>query len=504
MRSIKTASLIVFGSLTAACTVGPNYTRPEIDTGHGWTVTPPASAAPTSGERAPRGQPSPGTETATTGTADLEHWWQSFGDPVLSRLIETALAQNLDVRAAGARVAEARALRDAAAGGRYPALGTSGGVTRRRQSENGPLPINLIPGIDRDQTIYEIGFDASWQIDVFGRTRRAVEGADARVAAALDRRHAVELTIVAETARAYFELRGAEHEIDALQAAITASRSSLDLVRRRRAAGDVPEAALAQAEAELAALEAQLPMLQGRERSTVLSIGVLLGDLPESELALLDHPPAGYVALKALPIGERADILRRRPDVAAAERSLAAATADVGVATAELFPKIGIGANGGFQSLESGKLLESASETLGIAPLISWRIFDGGRVRAEIRASKARVEVAALQYEGAVKEALTDAEQALTRYDMGLEALARQQTAVDAARRSYGFANDRYRAGDISLLELLDAERALRSAEEGYARTHTTVATELVGLYKALGGGWQAASGGEIAAAGPP
>jgi len=487
MRSIKAVSLLVVGAL-AACTVGPDYVRPDVDAGAGWsgTVAPPepATSEKPAAQNAPAQQPD---------GVDLAHWWQTFADPTLDRLVATALAQNLGVREAGARVAEARALRDAAAGGRYPTVSTSASVTRRRQSENGPIPINEIPGITRDQTIYDIGFDAAWEIDVFGRTRRAVEAADARVDAAVDRHRAVALAIVAETARSYFELRGARHEIEALQAGIDASRSSLDLVRQRYANGDVPEAAVAQAEAELASVEAALPALQARERATALAIGVLLGDLPESQLGLLGESP-GYLALKALPIGERADILRRRPDVAAAERQLAAATADVGVATADLFPRIGIGASGGFQSLDAGTLFDAASETLSLAPLISWRIFDGGRIRAQIRATDARVEVAALEYESAVKEALTDAEQALTRYNLGLEALARQQMAVDAARRSYGFASDRYRLGDISLLELLDAERALRNAEEGYAQTHTTVATDLVALYKALGGGWETVS----------
>jgi outer membrane protein TolC len=182
--------------------------------------------------------------------------------------------------------------------------------------------------------------------------------------------------------------------------------------------------------------------------------------------------------------------------VRAAERALAAATAEVGVATAELFPKISIGAGGGFQSLEPGELFESDSQTWSVVPLISWRVFDGGRVRAQVDAAEARVELAALEYEQAVKQALTDAELALTRYDLGLDALERQDTAVAAARTSYGHATTRYRAGDISLLELLDAERVLRNAEDAYARIHARAATDLVALFKALGGGWEDAGRG--------
>jgi NodT family efflux transporter outer membrane factor (OMF) lipoprotein len=468
------ASVLLFIS---GCAVGPDYLEPEIEAGQGW-ATPLADGAP---------------------NADLETWWTTFNDPTLNRLIDTALVENFDIREANARVDEVRALRDAVAGGRWPAVEAGAGVTRRRQSENGPLPIDMIPGLERDQTIFEAGFDAAWELDVFGRNRRAFEAAMARAEAAADLRRGAELRVAAETGRTYFELRGAQHTQEAIQAAVESSRRSVELVRQQYAAGEVPEAAVAQAEAAFATTEAQLPQVEARVRIAALSIGILLGDLPEAEASLADSH-SDFIELTPLPVGQRADLLRRRPDVRAAERMLAAATADVGVATAELFPKIGIGANGGFQSLAANDLLEAASETLTLGPLITWRVFDGGRVQAQIRASEARVEIAALEYEKAVKEALTDAELALTRYNLGLAALDRQQAVVAAAERSYRFANDRYRAGDISLLELLDAERGLRNTEDAYARTHTEAATNLVALYKALGGGWRADS--ESAAAG--
>ncbi len=206
--------------------------------------------------------------------------------------------------------------------------------------------------------------------------------------------------------------------------------------------------------------------------------------------ALLDTT-APEIALVPIPVGERADILRRRPDVRAAERRLAARTADIGVATAELFPKLSIGANGGFQSLDAGNLFNSSSQAFSIMPLISWRVFDGGRVRAEIRASEARQEQAAIAYEKIVLTALGDAERALGNYLLDLDAVQRQRAAVEAARRSYGHAQTRYKAGDIALTELLAEERILRDVEDAYARIHTATAIDLVALYKALGGGWQ-------------
>lgn len=465
----KRIAISLVMTLLAGCAVGPDYQPVEVDTGTGWT------------------------ETGVSGSvsdADLARWWRRFEDPTLDRLVETALNQNLDIRGAAARVAEVRALRQAVAGGYWPVVNANGSVSRRRLSENGPFPVGQIPGYPRNQTVYDIGFDASWEVDVFGGTRRSVEAADARLEAANERLRAARLSVVAETARVYLTLRGAQHEQQALNAAVGASRSSTELVRQQFDAGEVPEAALAQAEAALAGVEAQLPVIEAQVRTAALSLGILLGELPESEAGLADTS-AAYVKLAPLPVGERADILRRRPDVRAAERQVAAATADIGVATAELFPKFGITAGGGFESLDTGNLFDSSSQRFNITPFISWRIFDGGRIHAQINAREARQQAAALEYEKEVKTALTDAERALTRYNLGLVALAHQATSVAAARRNYGFADMRYRAGEISLLELLVAERELRAAESDYALTHTRAATNLVALFKALGGGWQ-------------
>jgi NodT family efflux transporter outer membrane factor (OMF) lipoprotein len=472
MRRIHMLISFVLGfSLVAGCTVGPEYQRPEIDTGTGWI------------------EPTRDTEREV----DLAAWWRSFEDPVLDSLIEKELERNIDVRQAELRITEARALRAAAAGGRYPSVAASAGITQRRQSENGPFPITQIPGIERDQTIYEPGFDAIWELDLFGRTRRAVEAADARVDAASESARGVRLTMAGELARSYFVLRGAQHELEARGAAIAASTAAVDLMRRRLEAGDLPEAELAQAEAELAAATAEIPLIEAQARGAALAIGSLLGGLPETGLELVGEP-AGFAALAPFPIGERADLLRRRPDVRAAERALAATTAEVGIATAELFPRITIGASGGFQALDTGSLFDSGSQTFAIAPLISWRIFDGGRIRAQINAAEARVQYAALDYEKAVIQALADAERALLRYDAGLDALELQRASLAAAQRSYDHAEARYGAGDISRLELLRAESQLRDVERAYARVHTQAATDLVALCKALGGSWAEAA----------
>ena len=460
--------------LTACASVGPDYREPPpVDIGSGWTL-PLASEAQ---------------------SADLSHWWSALNDPVLDRLMATALEQNLDLRQAAARIDEARALRDRVAGEALPTVGAGASVNRRRQSENGPLPIGAIPGLDATQTIYDAGFDAAWEADLFGAKRRALEGASARLQATEAEAQGIRMRIVAEVARTWLTAVGARYELHAQQATLDTLQQTLELVRLRHASGDASAADVEAAYAQWAAVNALLPDIEARQRAAVLGLGVLLGAPPERELALLDGALAPST-LRALPVGERADMLRRRPDVLAAERRLAASSADIGVATAELFPKLSIGVGGGFQALTTGNWFDASSSRFSILPLVSWRLFDGGRVRAEIRAREAAERQAALAYEQAVLAALSDAERALGDYHGGLNTLERRWMALDAARASHRHAKTRYAAGDIALVELLVAQRSLHDAETAMVRARTTAAMQLVALYKALGGGWEAPAAG--------
>jgi NodT family efflux transporter outer membrane factor (OMF) lipoprotein len=451
----------------AACTVGPEYRVPEINTGKGWSQ-------PTGPLRA---------------DLELATWWRSLGDPMLDRLIEMALVQNLDIRQAESRIAEERALRDAAVGARAPTFQVDTSVNRRRQSLNGPLPIRSIPGIRRDQTIHDVGFDTAWEIDLFGRMRRMVESAEAQLQAIEEVASDIQISIVAEVARTYLTLRGTQRELAARSASVEALRRVVDTVRRRAAEGDLALADVDRTQAQLDTAIAALPGIRARIRAAALGIGVLLGQLPESQLTLA-YSKSTEIRLRTIPVGERADVLRRRPDVRSAERRLAATTANIGVATAEWFPRLSISANGGFQALAIGDLINTSSQAWSIIPLISWRIFDGGRVKAQIRASEERQAAAAHVYEKTVLSALTDAERSLSNYRLSLESVRAQRTAIESARRSYGHTMHRFKLGDIALADLLEVERNVREAEELYAKTHTNAATDLVALYKALGGGW--------------
>ena len=459
--------------LLTACTVaGPTYREPPpVDIGSGWTLP----------------------LTSASASADLTQWWFALDDPVLDRLMATALSKNLDLRQAAARVDEARALRDRVAGERLPGVSIDAGANRRRQSENGPLPIGAIPGLDPTQTIYDAGFDAAWEADLFGAKRRALESASARLQAIEIEAQGIRMRIAAEVARNWFSAVGAKYELRAQQSALDTLQQTLELVRLRHTLGDASAADVDAAYAQWAAVNALLPGIEARRRASLLGLGVLLGAPPERELALLDAPVTPST-LQALPVGERADLLRRRPDVLAAERRLAASSADIGAATAELFPKLSIGVGGGFQALSTSDWFDASSSRFSILPLVSWRLFDGGRVRAEIRAREAIERQAALAYERAVLTALGDAERALSNYHGGLETLERRSMALNAARTGHGHAKMRYAAGDIALLELLAAERSVHEAETAAVRARASATIRLVALYKALGGGWNGAA----------
>lgn len=393
--------------LPVACSVGPEYKAPPIvDTGEKWLAS-----------------------DVESQQAVPDRWWESLHDPELPRLIEQGLAHNLDIRMAVSRIDEARASLSFAESARLPAIGARGSDTVRRQSKNGPLPIGAIPGIKRDQSIYDVGLDLAWEVDLFGRVRHGVEAARAQIEASRADVAAVRLSVAAEIARTYLSLRAAQQMRLERQASIRALEKIQALTRQRIDAGDLPASAGEQIASRRDSIAATLPVLDGRIHTAALALGTLIGGLPGRELAIATEQGQEAIALPPIPVSERADILRRRPDIVAAERRLAAATANIGIVVAEQFPKLTIGASGGFQSLDTATLFNAGSQTLSITPLISWRIFDGGRIRAEMRASQARQKTAALAYEKSVITAIGEAERALGNYHYFRQALSRQRAA---------------------------------------------------------------------------
>lgn len=468
MRILSFASCLVFLSL-GACTVGPDYERPKIggtETG-GWV------------------QPD-----ATLTEVELEPW-RALGDPLLVELIERAGTANLDLRQAEARLREARAGRDAAAGRTLPQLAANGSATEQQLSENGQLPLNSLPGFDRRFSLFDGGFDASWEIDLWGGGRRAVEAASRRIEAADAQRRETRLQVVAEVARIYAELRGAQAQAVELRAEAKAQRDIAKLVRQRFDAGEASRFDDVRAEAQARSAEAAIPGADARIRASAYALALLTAQPPEALADRLLTPAPMPEPPELVAAGLRSDMLRRRPDVAAAEAALAAATADVGVETANLFPRISLLGSIGQQSRSTDDFTSGGSTRFSVGPSFHWPIFAGGTIRAQIRASKARADGAAAAYEKAVLGALADSETALNAYGAALAAARELEIARDRASTALALAQQRYRAGEDDLLLLLDATSRFNAADRAASDARVEALRAHARLVKALGGGWR-------------
>ena len=397
------------------------------------------------------------------------------------------MANNLDLRQADLAIEAARAQLARAEANTVPIVAAKGSAQRSRTSLNAP---EYNAQASPEQTVYDSGLDASWEIDLFGSLRRQRESAQATAQISEADALALRTSIAAETARTYFTLRGAQRELVARQASVEALQGVLELVRHRVKAGDLPTAEVERAQARLDQARALLPNIEARRQAAAIALGLLSGGLPESQLALAASPGID-LALHAVPVGERADILRRRPDIVSAERQLAAATADTGVATAELFPKLTISASAGFRALSDTTFIDSDSRR-GFNPAADLLAhLRRRRVRADIRSAEARQKSAAVGYEKAVLAALADAEKALSQYDHALQTIAAQRTAVSSTARAAQTTRRRYELGDVMLSDALDAERDLADQQAALALSQAGAASDMVTLYKALGGGWE-------------
>jgi len=459
----------IFIAIVGCTTIGPDYVEPSISGADREWITGDAQAS---------------SEQVNAA------WWRRTDDENLSRLIEAALTKNLTVREALSRVDEAIALRSSARASYLPQASAEASATTLQQSLNGNPGIADFPGFIREFDLFDVGASLSWQVDLWGQVSRQNEAADARLTSSIEAANAARLVITVETAGTYFNLIGLEQEIEALNAAIAAQQRLLNLRKVQLDAGALSEADLSPFEAELASLQAQLPGLEGELSAQVLALGTLTGGLPEDELSLANQS-ISMIALNDVPLGMRADILRQRPDVRIAERTLAAETAEIGVAKGELFPKLSLNASGGFTATNADELFEGNSTRFSLFPLFSWRIFEGGRVRAQIRLAQAEARTAALAYEGAILEALREAETAVATYGKARETLALSRAARDVAAKNVNFARMRNEAGAISEIQLLDAERQLSDANRSAALSWRHGAVAMARLYGALGGGWQ-------------
>ena len=427
---------------------------------------------------------------------DLATWWQSFDDPILNQLVVQALSSNLDEQIALARIREERAYLVISRAGLYPSIDTSGSYTRQRYSAN--TPFGFFPQVlPRDENIYEAGFDTSWELDVFGGIRRGVEASKADLAASIENSRDVRVTLLAEAARDYVAVRALERRIQIAKANLRDQNDSLRLAQARFEQGFAPELDVFQARSLLETTQAQVPELESEMAQTVHRIGVLLGREPDAlQAELSDMAPIPGIAdsdaiAVRIPAALPSDLLRRRPDIRAAEREIAAATARIGVATADLYPKFSIVGTAGLESISPGDFFFGTSRMWQVGPSMTWPIFEGGRIRAYIEVRNAQEEQALLSYRKTVLIALAEVEDALVAY--AKERTRHQALAASAQdfKRSQLLALDRYEEGYDTYLDVLEAQRSLYAAQDSLAQSDQQLIDDLIAIYKALGGGWQ-------------
>jgi outer membrane protein, multidrug efflux system len=457
-------------ALLAGCAVGPDYHPPKASaSAQQWT--------------------SPLLGGETNGPADLATWWKNFGDTNLDSLITTAVESNLTLRIAEFHVREARAERDVVSGSFWPSVGASGSYSRNRYGFNNfpPLP----PGTPLDYNLYHVGFDATWELDIFGGTRRTIEAASAEMGAAEFGQRDVLVSLLAEVARNYIAARGYQQRLAITLQNIQVQQEILNLTSNRFENGLSSDLDVQQATALLTATEAEVPALKTGFDQSVHHLAVLLGQPPG---ALLDEMSAEKpipLTPPAVPVGLPSDLLQRRPDVQKSERELAAATARIGAAKADLYPKFSLTGFAGVESISTGNLFDYASRYWSAGPTVQWELFQAGSIRANVRVQNARQEQALDTYEQTVLVALEDAENAITAY-------AREQTrreslsqSVQADEQALELSTQLYNNGLADFLHVLDSERSLYAAQDALVQSDQTVSLNLVQLYKALGGGWQ-------------
>jgi multidrug efflux system outer membrane protein len=443
----------------SGCAVGPHYKAPQ-------------PAAVTYHDADPK--------LVTQAPFDAR-WWKQFEDPTLDSLIEKSLAANTTIRIARARLAESRAIFDERKLDRYPTVPASATYTYAKQQLPGffddPITVNT----------FRAGFDASWEIDLFGRVRHDVAAARSNNQAVEADLHDVEVSIVAELARNYFELRGAQWRLAVAQRSLENQRETLRLTQLRRDAGVGEEQDVASAAARVAATDATIPSLELESKRAQYRLAVLTGTRP-GELSA-DLSPRNYAPIdKSLPIGNAADLLRRRPDVRAAERRLSAATEQQGVAVAQLFPEVSVSAFVGFLAGRGSLFFTSRSFASTASPSVTWSAFDIGRARARVRASNAVTDEALASYDETVLRALEETENSFSNYHAQQERLVKLNTQAQQSKRAADIARLRYREGVIDFLLLLDAERTQLQAEDAVAESERDVYVAVIALYKALGG----------------
>jgi NodT family efflux transporter outer membrane factor (OMF) lipoprotein len=465
---IAIASLIM--AILAGCAVGPDYQAPRTSAPAQWT----SSLA--GGE--------------TNGPVALADWWKNFGDTNLDALMAAAIHSNLTLHIAEARVREARAEKGVVTGGLWPSLSANGSYSRNLYGAHTFPPLGGF-GVPLGYNLYNADFDAAWELDIFGGTRRAVEAANAKIGAAEYGERDVLVSLLAEVARNYIDARAYQQRLKIVRDNIRAEQDILDLTSNRYQSGLSSDLDVQQAKAVLSQNQAAVPALETGFDTTVFHLAVLLGQPPgalQEEMSATNVIP---LAPPLVPVGLPSDLLLRRPDVQQAERQLAAATAQIGVAKADLYPKFSLTGLAGLQSVSANNWFEYSSKYWDAGPSVQWEIFEAGSIVANVHVQNARQEQARDAYQQAMLVALEDTETALTAY--AREQVRRKSLAQSeqANRQAMDLATQRYKNGLVDFLHVLDIEKDLYAAQDALVQSDQSISVDLVQLYKALGGGWE-------------
>lgn len=463
---IRAVALPAIAALLAGCAVGPDYRSPSIALPAQWSEAP-----------APRAQPA------------LARWWRRLGDPLLDDLIEQAVRGNLDVAAAKARIREARALRAQAVGALFPQIAGSGSTSANRTAAGATSQSSGATTAEQ----FQAGFDASWELDLFGANRRAVEAATDAVDAAEDDLRATLLTLIGDVASSYIDARGYQARAALARRTAASQRTTAALTRRRFDAGSASAVDAAKAVAEAAKTEASIPADEASYHAAVHRLGVLLGRDPTALAARLARSAPIPAPRLPLPTGIPADVLTRRPDVRKAERQLAQSTAKIGQAEAARYPDVSLSGSISTTALKLGDLGRNSTIGWSLGPTLSVPIFNGGRLRAAVEIAQAQRDEYHVAWRSAVLTALEDVENAIVAL---AQERSRNRSLSESARR-YGEAarlsRALYETGSSSFLDVLDAERSQFSADDTLLQSHVSIAKDYVALAKALGGGWDGA-----------
>ena len=456
---VSLAVLIVSG-----CMVGPDYHPPPTTVPTEWV-----GMAKTLTE-----QPS----IATAQPADLTQWWRQFNDPILTALVEETLKKNLDLQIAETRLRQARAARGMAVAGLWPSVAASGGYQSARAA-----------GADNQQDLYQAGLDAVWELDLFGGRRRNVESANANIQAAIESIRDVQVSVIAEVALNYIQLRGYQQEIVIAQNNLKAQKHTAEITHKRFTVGFANALDVANADSNVAMTESQIPVFETAAQQSIYALSVLLARLP-SELLKQLSPMGNLPSIPVqVPAGLPSDLLRRRPDIRTSEAQLHASTAQIGVAIADFFPTFSLTGTMNWNSNLLRTWWTDTSRSYTFGPAVTWPIFQGGAIVSNVHLQEALRDQAFITYKKTVLAAFQDVENALIAFAKEQQHRKALNDAVVANRKAVDLSLQLYTEGQIDFLNVLNAQRSLYASEDALVQSERSIATDLIALYKALGGG---------------